>query len=148
MAFRFALQSVLRLRASFERQEELRLFARAAAVVRLRTELEILEVEHLRRKRVFLRELKDGSSGAALQFSTVCDAAYAHIQRNLRVQIEAAEKQRLLQLREYRVARQKREILEGLRERQQAAFDLNSDRREQQSVDEAFLLRFYREACE
>jgi flagellar biosynthesis chaperone FliJ len=35
-----------------------------------------------------------------------------------------------------------------LRERQQAAFDLNSDRREQQRVDEAFLLRFYREARE
>lgn len=148
MAFQFALQSVLRLRASLERQEELRLLSAAAAVAKLRGELDRIQTEQVRRKRAVLGELAAGSLGAVLQYSSFCDGASLWAQKNLRVQIEEAERQRLVQLGRYQVARQKREILERLREHQRDAFTVAFNRREQQSVDEAFLIRSYRDSDE
>jgi flagellar export protein FliJ len=143
MAFRYTLQSVLRLRVSLERQEELRLFASAAVVARVRAEIDALDQNQLSRRRAIIEELQGGSSGAALHFSSVCDAAYAQLRKKLQAQLEAAESQRLAQLRIYQSARQKREVLEGLRDQQQAVFDLTFTRHEQQGADEAFLLGLF-----
>ena len=46
MAFRYTLQSVLRLRQGLERQEEQRLLACAIAVARIRAEIEQLDKYH------------------------------------------------------------------------------------------------------
>ena len=148
MPFRYTLQSVLRLRASLERQEELRLFATAAVVARLRAELELLDLNHLSRRRAVIGELQIGSSGAVLHFAAVCDAAYAAVRTKLQTQLQEAEARRLAQLRVYQSAHQKREILEGLRDRQQAAFDLTFTRHEQQGADEAYLIGFHADARE
>jgi len=148
MPFQYTLQSILRLRLSLERHEELRLFATAAVVARLRAELEILDQNQLSRRRAVLGELQEGSYGATLYFSSVCDAAYAAARKKLQAQLEEAESRRLAQLSIYQNARQKREILEGLRDRQQAAFDLTFIRHEQQDVDEAYLIGFHRHTGE
>jgi flagellar export protein FliJ len=143
MAFRYPLQSVLRLRRSLERQEEQRLFGAAAIVARLRADLEQLEHHHFDRKRQAYQEMTSGSSGAALQFMAVCDAAYAGTQQALLLQLEQAEKRRMEQLENYRLARQKRETFEGLRDRQEEAYNLDDARHQQQNTDEAFLLRLF-----
>lgn len=148
MAFRYTLQSVLRLRVSLERQEELRLFATAAVVARLRAEVELLNQNQLSRRRELIGQLQVGSSGAVLHFAAVCDTAYNAARMKLETQLQEAESRRLAQLRVYQEARQKREILEGLRDRQQTAFDLSFTRHEQQDIDEAYLIQFHTHTLE
>jgi flagellar biosynthesis chaperone FliJ len=148
MAFKYALQSVLRLRASLERQEELRLLAIAAVVARVRAEIEALDQEQLRRSRAAIVELEAGAWGATLQFGAVCDSAYAAARKKLRIQLADAESRRLAQLHVYRNTRQKREILQGLRDHQQFIFDLDFMRHEQQGVDEAFLIGLFAKSAE
>ncbi len=141
MAFRYSLQSLLRLRQSLERQEEQRLFAIAAIVARLRAEIGQLHKENLEVKRTSLQEMARGSSGASLQFAAICEAAFENAREKLEVQLDDSEHKRLQQLREYLAVRQKREILQGLRDRQEAAYELEFARHEQQTADEAFLIR-------
>src|SRR5438046_5382661 len=73
MAFRFTLQSVLRLRRSREKQEERKLLAIASAAGRVRTEIERLEeisTEQYQRRN---HELTSGAAiGAMLQFDAMC----------------------------------------------------------------------------
>jgi flagellar export protein FliJ len=141
MAFRYPLQSLLRLRESLERQEEQRLFALAAEVARLRTQIERLQQEDFESRRMELQEMASGSSGALLQFEAICGAASEAARRKIGLQLEESERKRLNQLRVYQAAHQKREILQGLRERQETAYELEIARQEQQIADEAFLMR-------
>ncbi len=146
MPFKYSLQPVLRLRISLEHQEEQRLFAVAAVVARLRSEIEVLHLNYLDQKRAALQNLSTDSSGASLHFIASCDTAYTSAAFSLQNQLAAAEQQRLRQLFIYRQARQKREILADLRERQKVNYDLENAHREQQGLDESFLLRLYRES--
>ncbi len=148
MAFRYSLQSVLRFRCSLERQEEQHLFGAAAVVARLRTDIVELENNHFAQKRQTLQEMISGCSGAELQYIAVCDAAYARTHKALLLQLEQAERKRMEQLEIYKLARQKRETLEGLRDRQEEAYNLESARHDQQSTDEAFLLRLFSDRAE
>jgi flagellar export protein FliJ len=141
MAFRYSLQSLLRLRQSLERQEEQRLFAIAALVARLRAEMDRFERDNLEVRRAGLLELAEASSGAALQFAAICGAAYETARKKLESQLAEAERKRLTQLAVYHAARQKCEILQGLKERQKEAYELEFARHEQQTADEAFLIR-------
>jgi flagellar export protein FliJ len=148
MAFRYPLQSVLRLKQSLERQEEQRLFTIAARVARLRSAIEQLEDSRLEAQRVASEEMIRGSWGAVVQFAAACDAAAAEAERPLRAQLAEAERQRLEQLTVYKNARQKREIFEGLRERQEERYDREAAHREQEQVDDTFLTRFRRDSAE
>jgi len=142
MAFRYPLQSLLRLRESLERQEENRLFAVAAEVARLRAQIEELRQGNAAARRRELNALEvSGGVAITLQFMAICDAAVAGACARLQIQLDAAEHKRLLQLAAYQAARQKREILEGLRERQESAYQVETAHHEQQSLDDSFLLR-------
>jgi len=143
MAFRYSLQTVLRLRRSLERQEEQRLFAAASVVARLRVEIEQLEQDHFAQQAQTYQELAAGSFGATFEFLAACEAAFKQARQALRLKLEQAEKERMKQLQRYKEARQKREILEGLRDRQEATYDLEFSRHEQQRTDEAHLLRLF-----
>ena len=141
MAFRYPLEALLRVRRSLERQEEQRLLAIAAVIASLRAQIEALHQNQLEMKRNTLQEMAGGSSGAAIQFAALSEAAFWAAQMKLQSKLQEAERQRLAQLRSYQNARLKREILEGLRDRQEAAYDLESSRKQQQLADEAFLAR-------
>jgi len=141
MAFRYTLQSMLRLRQSIERQEEQRLYTAAAAVAQLRTKLEQLERERVRVHRETLQEMNEATFGATLQFVAACGAAASQTIAKLQMELAEAERRRLLQLAVYKNARQKREIFEGLRDQQKAAYDVELAHRDQELVDEAFLMR-------
>jgi flagellar export protein FliJ len=148
MAFRYSLQSVLRLRQSMERQEEQRLLAIAAMVVRLRAEIEEFQRARLEAQRADLQEMTAGCSGAALQFAAICEAAAAGVHRRLQSQLLEAERQRLQQRDAYQRARQEREIFEGLRERQETAHERELAHREQERADEAYLIRYFGDSPE
>ena len=140
MGFRYTLQSLLRVRQSLERREEQRLIAAAAGVAQIRTRIEEVERERLQTRGTVLEEVSNGVFGATLQFVAVCDAAAALACAKLQTQLAQAEHCRQEQLRIYREARQKREILEGLREQQEDLYDQQCLRRDQELADEAFLL--------
>ena len=148
MAFRYPLQSLLRLRQSIERQEEQRLFACAAAVARLRAQIQDFQRARLERRRATAQEMISGSSGATLQFAALCEAIAERAGQRLQVQLLEAERQRLERVRVYQGARQKREILEGLREQQETIYDREVLHREQESADEAFLIRYFGDSRE
>ena len=141
MAFRYKLEPLLRLRVSIERQEEQRLFAIAATVAKLRGEIARLGEMQLAQKRELIEELKTGASGAVLQFMTVCNAAAEERRKVLLRTLKECEARRLEQLGVYQAARQKREILKGLRDQQSARYEMEFARHAQQSADEAFLYR-------
>jgi flagellar export protein FliJ len=141
MAFRYPLQSVLRLRQSLERQEEQRLFAIAAVVARLRAELEALDLSRLEARRATLQDMTESLPGAVMQFAALCDAASLGNRRKLLEQLAQAEHQRIEQLRIYQGARQKREVLEGLRDRLETIHNRELAHREQERSDENFLVR-------
>jgi flagellar export protein FliJ len=141
MAFRYKLESILRLRYGIERQEEQRLYAIASTVARLRAEIARLEASRLAQKRSMLEELKYGASGAVLQFMALCDGASEERLKRLLRTLKECEEKRLEQLAVYQNAKQKREILKGLRDRQQYSYELECARHTQQDADEAFLFR-------
>jgi flagellar export protein FliJ len=143
MAFHYRLESLLRLRRSLERQEELRLHALVAVVARLRSELQQLDEGRLAQRRSAQQSLATGGAGSTLQFEVACDEAYLVTRKSLQEKLAEAEKKRTELLEIYIGARKQSEILAALRKRQEEAYTLEFLRREQQRVDEAFLIRAY-----
>src|SRR5256885_15187078 len=95
MAFRFTLQSVLRLRRSRENQEERKLLAIASAAGRVQTEIERLEeisMDNYRRRNDGLTS--GGAIGAMVQFDGICDERGRTLQFERRVVLAELEKKR------------------------------------------------------
>jgi flagellar export protein FliJ len=142
MAFRFALQSVLRLRRGVENQEEQKLLAIVSAAGRVRTEIERLAEVSVQQHRRENEELAAGTAvGAMLQFNARCDERRRALRVEWLAKLAELEQKRTEQAAEYRKARQKREIMEGLRDHQKATYDREFQKREQERADEAFLMR-------
>jgi len=140
MAFRFSLAGVLRLRASLERAERARLLAVLAEMVPIRVEILALE-EEMRAAAESLRSaLGRGLSGAELQCETELRQQRDKRRLELLRKFATLEVRRWKQVEIYRRARQQREILENLKARQLALYELEQKRREQMRLDEVFLL--------
>jgi flagellar export protein FliJ len=141
MPFRFPLEAVLRVRRSFERLEHLRLLALAAMIARVRRELESRDKQSSLAKHEFQQELMAGSTGAELHFELA--------RGKMRLQQRLTLENRLLELARHHkkqqlaflAARRKREILENLRTRRLDVYQREQARREQQQIDELFLIR-------
>jgi flagellar FliJ protein len=141
MAFHFVFEKMLRLRAGVEHQEEKKLAVIAGEIAKIRAEMADCAQRRNEIRRAALQGVAGGSSGAELQFAVVCDEAAAELDRKLKVRLRAAEKAQARQLEVYRQARQKREVFERLRDRRFGAYESEAARREQESIDENFLIR-------
>jgi flagellar export protein FliJ len=149
MAFRFSLQSVLRLRRSIENQEEKKLMAIAAAAARVRAELQKLEEAAILQAGNQIEELSSGAAlGATLRFRAECGVRRRILQDQWLKKLQELEQKRTEQTNVFLRARQKREILEGLRDRRKAEWELEITQREQELMDEAYLIRKFREEQE
>jgi flagellar export protein FliJ len=141
MAFHFPLETLLRLRHSLERKERMALedLARRIAAVRLA----IAEIELERRAARALQSggLTSGLTASEMHFAQACEENRETRQRRLTDQLVELEKQYRRQQAVFIEARQKREILENLRDRQETEYRREWDRREQQGVDDLFLMR-------
>ena len=140
MAFRFSLQTLLRLRQAHERQERLRLEILSSDRVQAQTQLEIAARERLSARESLAAQLATGLTGSELHFEVACDAARARFERAMTERLKRLTEQRYLQLLTYQKARQKREILDNLRARKMEFYRLIQSRREQQRLDDVFLL--------
>jgi flagellar export protein FliJ len=146
MPFRYKLEALLRLQRSVEHQEENRLLACVARVVSLNADLQAWEEARLQTRRNAQGDLQKGSPGVFLQFAAEWDQSVRRRQNDLRHQLQSAEQSRDEQMKKYREARRKREVFEGLKERQEAAYSAEQSRRIQLSLDEAHLIRsFYQD---
>ena len=141
MAFHFPLETLLRLRHSLERKERMALedLARRIAAVRL----EIVALQKERRAALALQSsgLVSGLNASEMHFTQACEAVLEARHRRLTDQLLELEKQYRRQQALFLEARQKREILENLRDRQETDYRREWDRREQQGVDDLFLMR-------
>jgi len=143
VAFRYRLESLLRLQRGIERQEENRLLACVAHIAGLTARLHEWELSRITRQNAACAECAQGAPAAVLQQAVEWDRAAGELERNIRGELIRAEADRQKQLQKYQAARQKREILESLRDRQESEYR-NSQLREMQEVlDEAFLLRLF-----
>jgi flagellar export protein FliJ len=146
MPFRYKLETLLRLQRSLEHQEENRLLACVARIVTLKADLQAWEEARLQTRRNAQGDLQTGAPGALLQFAAEWDETVRERQNDIVGQLQAAEQLRGEQLKKYREARRKREVFEGLKERQESLYTTEHLRRIQHGLDEAHLLRsFYRE---
>ena len=140
MPFHFSLQPILKLRKSYERLERLRLLGIVAMIVKLRDEAAALEKESGDARRRLQQTLGTGLAGVEIHLEVACEKLRADRRRALEARLaelaQKHEKQRLI----YLAARQKREILENLRDRQWDDYRREQDRREQQQLDELYLL--------
>jgi flagellar biosynthesis chaperone FliJ len=141
MGFQFSLENVYLLRKSLETQAEQRLSQATQEVVRARLALDQLDLNFTENQRDWLAAFSGENLAPALHFGLACESSFALARRAALEKLTAAHKRRQQQLQSYREARQKREILGNLRVRHLQLFDLELSRRQQQSVDELFLLR-------
>jgi flagellar export protein FliJ len=141
MAFHFPFEAVLRVRRGQERVERLKLEAIASEQARAKGQLDQMTEQFFESRRRFQRQMGQGTSGSELQFENARSELVAAARRALQVHILELEQQRLNQVRAYIKARQRREILENLRARQLEIFRQSLSRREQQQLDDLFLMR-------
>ena len=143
MAFRYRLETLLRLQRSVEHQEENRLLVCVARVTKLQTEWHAWQEMRWQQKRAALADHVDGAPGILLRITAELEDAGRRREKALEDELKAAETASQKQLRIYRQARQKREILESLKERQESEYTIEQLRQMQKNLDEAHLLRTF-----
>jgi flagellar FliJ protein len=145
MPFRFSLQTVLRWRESFERRERQRLQMIAREVVKAQQQRDQAKLDRGNALAEFQNKLHQGMHAAEMQFELASDRARLRRIAALNDQYTKLEDLRRRQLEVFRKAQQQRKILENLRERQLAAYQLLQSRREQQEMDDRFLITHARQ---
>jgi flagellar biosynthesis chaperone FliJ len=141
MAFHFPLEAILRLRRVQERAERLKVEAIASEQAQARNQLENMTQQFLESRRLFQQQLGDEKFGAELQFEDARSDRVTAARRALEMRIAALEQLRLKQLAVYAKAHQSRELLENLRDRKLEMYRQMLSRREQQDLDDLFLMR-------
>ncbi len=142
MAFQFSLAAVLRYRQSREEQERLRLqtlHTRRAALLR--------DIQQTREARAHLQSSMQQRLQQALtpaievQFCTASCDGLDRRQQQLQMSLQQLQGEIAAQAHRYKEERQKREVLESLRDLRLSEYRLLQQRREQAALDELFLLR-------
>jgi flagellar export protein FliJ len=141
MPFQFPLQDVLHFRQSIEHQQELRLRAANQQVARVQ---HLIEEADAQRQNLYVnrsQELSQGVSAAELQFGLLYEKDLLRQRKELEPQLAQSQQLRDQQREIFRRARQARETLESVRDRQLELYKKDAARREQRSLDDLFLLR-------
>lgn len=141
MAFHFQFETILRLRRGVERMERLKLEAIASEQGQARSQLEIMTAQFFESRRRFQQQMGAEKFAAELQFENTRSESVAAARRALALRISELEKPRLKQVEAYTQARQGREMFENLRTRKFEAYRQMLSRREQQELDDLFLMR-------
>jgi len=141
MAFKFSLDAVLRLRTSVERQEQTRLEIAARVLYAARERCAALENERLAAEETFRVALSMGMESPDLYFHISARAGMEVAQLEAQRMLLEAQKRWNEQRARFLQARQQREVIASVRERQLAEFVIDQVRREQQQIDDLFAAR-------
>jgi flagellar export protein FliJ len=145
MEFEFGLQGLLRVRESFERKEELKLAVAIGELKRLKMMLARVREELASIGDRISSLLARGTTGADLHLLCFEKMLLERREQALAQVVSTALKEVQQQQIRMQEARQKRKVLEDLRERQLALFLLAEGRKDQQRLDDAFLMRRFAE---
>jgi flagellar export protein FliJ len=137
----FELEALLRLQHSLERQEENRLLALATQVIKLKSEMADLERASVALRGQTQQEMASGLPASVLQFVIESQRTLERRSKKLQEELVVAEDNRLRQIGVYRQTRQKRDLLEVLREKRRELYETEQARRQQQTIDDLFLVR-------
>jgi len=140
MAFHFPLQALLHYRESCERREFLRLEIVSRELTIAREQAEAAKRDRERALEDYTKKLAGGMTASELSFELACDRVRLSRLAACQQQALKLEELRQRQLQVFQKAQQQRKILENLRDRQLAGYRLVQNRREQQQVDERFLI--------
>jgi flagellar FliJ protein len=140
MPFQFSLQAVLRCRESFEQRERQRLQMITREVVKSKQQEEETTRDRANALAETQKKLHQGMTAVEMQYELACDRVRIRKITALNENIAKLEDLRQRQLEMFRKAQQQRKILENLRDRQFAAYQLILARREQQQMDDRFLI--------
>jgi len=141
MAFHFPLEAILRFRRGLERVERLKLETIASEQAQARRQLEMMTQQFFELRHRFQQAMRNEISGSELQFEAMQTERFALARLALRKRLTELEEQRVKQVEAYTKARQNREILENLRSGKFELYRQTLSRREQQELDDLFLVR-------
>jgi len=141
MAFHFALDPLLRLRQSVERQRSLLLQEATLQLRRAEEELARFEQFLTDSALADFAGLAAGCSGAELHFAHLYGEQLQTFRLQLQNEVERSKAVRQQVLTAYQQAVRERELLETLRSSQHRAYRLEQSRQQQQELDTNFLLR-------
>jgi flagellar export protein FliJ len=141
VSFVFSLRALLRVREIREETELRKLQALLSRISAARAEISALEEALETDRRNVRTAALGGLSAAEWHFHNVHDLLQRDRRNALLAKLRELESAVRAQQERYRLARQQREILSNLRERQLAAYNLEESRRAQRQMDELFLLR-------
>ena len=144
MPFRFPLKAVLRCRESFEQRERQRLQAIAREMVKTQQQRDEAKLARTDALVQMQKRLHEGMTAVEMQFELACDRARLRQIASLNDKVAKLEDLRRRQLEVFRKAQQQRKILENLRDRQLAEYRRVQARREQQQMDDRFLITHLR----
>jgi flagellar export protein FliJ len=145
MAFRFSLKTVLKYREEIEKREERTLEVLRETLARLETQL--AEVKEHQCRLIVEREslLKASAFGDDLHYATQHQQQWKRVEEDLRRQVSGALLDYEKQMKVFLASRQKREILDELKNTQQDSYNERLNRQEQQKVDEIYIARLNRD---
>jgi flagellar export protein FliJ len=141
MRFKFSLEGLLRVRESFEKKEEQRLAAAIGELARLNAMLETVRKQLASIADQLDTLLARGTTGADLHLLCFEGILLERRKEALVESVSSAVAEVRSQQARLQEAKQKRKILDNLRQKQLTLFLLTEGRREQQKLDDGFLLR-------
>jgi flagellar export protein FliJ len=141
MVFHFALEPLLRLRHSVERQRKLALQNAASQLAHARAEVVQLDEFLTGSATADDFSLVGGRSAAELHFAGELREQLRHLRLRLQQDVLRLEPLREQAASTYQQAFREREALESLRARQYRVYQVAHDRREQQRIDAVYLLQ-------
>jgi flagellar export protein FliJ len=141
MPFQFSLDAVLRVRQSLEHQKELLLREANHRVALVQGQIDDLKAALLSARQRELHQLSCGLSAAELHFDGLCRSAIEERLIALAKEMIAVRGVRDTCAARFRQAKQDREVVDTLRERQLRLYREFEARRQQREVDDLFLMR-------
>ncbi|MBI1749400.1 MAG: flagellar export protein FliJ [Acidobacteria bacterium] len=141
MAFRFPLQSLLRLRLALETRERLLLESLNRQLAQAAQDIETLSDEDLRARRSLGELMGQGITGGDIQFAIVCEEGRTRMKQILGKKLAELSLRRDAQREIFQAAQRARKVLESLRDRLFEQYRIRENRREQQRLDDLNLLR-------
>jgi flagellar export protein FliJ len=139
--FQFPLETLLRYRRNTEQREWLKLQAIAQQLAALRNQLETTQQMQRDIRLRNAGDLLQGLRCAEIQFNGECEVVFQQRLAEVRQRFADVEEEHKKQMEVFRNERQKREVLEKLREGEYERYRQERQRREQNQADELFLIR-------
>jgi len=141
MSFRFSLESVLDFRKSVEQSEETELLRIVQNINTVRGELQQLDASKQTVREYRNSELAARLPAAHLRAWDEHEKHLISVSSALSLRLQSLEIRRQKQLLILRDARRNRELLSKVREQRLKAYQREESRREQNAIDDLFLLQ-------